>query len=75
MTTFKYNYAKANFYNISSYINGIDWPAVFSDGNLNDSYNLFIETVNVAIDMFTPKVMSVLQSVLNLFGSITKSLI
>lgn len=52
---FRYNFAKTNFMNLSNYLEGIDWIALFNNGNLNYSFNVFIKTVKVAIDMFTPK--------------------
>jgi len=52
-TAKSYNYFRGDYDSLNSYFKEMDWSSRFNDHDIDYNYNLFAETVSLAIDIKT----------------------
>ena len=55
-TTKSYNYFREDYDSLNSYFKEMDWSSRFEGHDIDHNYNLFVQAVSSAIDIYIPRV-------------------
>ena len=55
-TTKSYNYFRGDYDSLNSYFKEMDWSSRFEGHDIDHNYNLFVQAVSSAIDIYIPRV-------------------